>query len=108
MERWIKILDRKILDRRSYAILIACVLSGLGAYFLYKILTLCALGLLVIFLTNEARFTLKSKNGSLYAYDNTKLHHKIIFTIGWILFLIGALLCVFDVFLEEFLKIAKV
>lgn len=103
MERWVKILDRKILDRRSYAVLIACVLSGLGAYLLYKILTLCALGLLIIFLTNEARFTLKRKNGFTYVDKNTKLIHKILFIIGWSLFVVGVCLCLYSI-LQEFLK----
>lgn len=103
MERWIKMLDRKILDRRSYTILIACTFSGLGAYFLYKILTLCALGLLIVFLTNEARFTLKRKNTFTYVDKDTKLIHKILFTIGWSLCIVGACLCLHSI-LQEFLK----
>lgn len=103
MERWIKILDRKILDRQSYTILIACAFSGLGAYFLYRILTLCALGLLIVFLANEARFTLKRKNTFIYRYDDTKLIHKILFAIGWSLCIVGVCLCLYSIF-QEFMK----
>ena len=103
MEKWIKILDRKILDRRSYAFLISCILIGFGAYFLYKILTLCALGLLIVFFTNEARFSLVRKNTCPYVRNDTRLFHKILFALGWSLCILGACLCLYAIF-EEFMK----